>query len=76
MPFEGFISRVYMLLGSRNQNLNPILKPEAAIMVFLRMRSDKITKNAPKNAALIPNPPIIAFSSQEIRIWGQFGNRK
>ena len=51
MQFEGLISRVYMFFGTRNPNLRSILKPEVELMVFLRMRSNKITKNgenAPK----------------------------
>ncbi len=38
-----------MFFGTGNQNLRSILKPEVDLMVFLRMRSDKITKNG-KNA--------------------------
>ena len=45
----GLISRVYMFLGTGNRNLRSILKPKVDLMVFLRMRSDKITKNG-KNA--------------------------
>jgi hypothetical protein len=43
-----------MFFGTGNQNLRSILKPEVDSMVFLRMRSNKITKNGekrPKNAA-------------------------
>ncbi len=35
-----------MFFGPGNPNLRSILKPEVELMVFLRMRSDKITKNA------------------------------
>ncbi len=45
MQFEGLISRVYMFFGTRNPNMKSILKPKVELMVFLRMRSDKITKN-------------------------------
>ncbi len=48
MQFEGLISRVYMFFGTRNPNLRSILKPEVELMVFLRMRSEKITKNVKK----------------------------
>ena len=34
-----------MFFGTRNPNLWSILKPGVELMVFLRMRSDKITKN-------------------------------
>ncbi len=46
MQFEGLIFSPYMFFGTRNPNLKSILKPEVESMVFLRMRSDKITKNA------------------------------
>ncbi len=48
MQFEGLISRLYMLFGTRNPNLRPILKPEVELMVLLRMRWNKITKNCEK----------------------------
>ncbi len=48
MQFEGLISRVYMFFGTRNPILESILKPEVELMVFLRMRSNKITKNGGK----------------------------
>ena len=38
-----------MFFGTRNPNLRSILEPEVELMVFLRMRSNKITKTA-KNA--------------------------
>ncbi len=44
MQFEGIISRANMFFGSRYQNVRSILKPEVEFMVFLRMRSKKITK--------------------------------
>ena len=37
-----------MFFGTRNPNLISILKPEVDLMVFLRMRNNNITKNAPK----------------------------
>ncbi len=46
IQFEGLIPRAYMLFGTGNPNMRSILKPEVELMVFLRMRSDKITKNA------------------------------
>ncbi len=48
MKFEGLISRMYMFFGTRNPNLRFILKPEVELRVFLRMRSNKITKNGDK----------------------------
>ena len=37
-----------MFFGTGNPNLRSILKPEVDLMVLLRMRSNKITKNAEK----------------------------
>jgi len=48
MQFKRLISHVYKFFGTRNQNFRSILKPEVELMVFLRMRSNKITKNAVK----------------------------
>ena len=48
IQFEGTVSRVYMVFGTANPNLASILKPEVELMVFLRMRSNKITKNGEK----------------------------
>ena len=48
MQYVGLISRVYMFFGTRNPNLRSILKLEVELMVLLRMRSDKITKNIEK----------------------------
>jgi len=48
MPFERPISHVFNIFRHGNPNLKSILKQEVVIVVFLRMRSDKITKNAPK----------------------------
>ncbi len=45
MQFEGLIFSLYMFFGTRNPKLRSILKPEAELMVFLCMRSKKITKN-------------------------------
>ena len=45
MYFEGLISRVYMFFGTKNPNLMSTLKPDVELMMFLRMRSNKITKN-------------------------------
>ncbi len=42
--FKAQFGRVYMFFGTRNPNLTSILKPEVELMVFLRMRSNKITK--------------------------------
>ena len=49
MPFKGLVSRIYMFFDTGNPNLWSILKPEVELMVFLRMHSNKITKNY-KNA--------------------------
>ena len=69
MQFEGIISRVYMFFGTGSPNLWTIWKPEVAFMVFVRMRSDKITKNGekcPQNAVVWPNfPCIYVFRSGE-----------
>ena len=47
MQFKGLISRVYMFFGTGNPNVRSILNPEVELMVlFLRMRSNKITRNA------------------------------
>ena len=48
MQFKGLISRMYTFFGTGNPNLRSILKPEVELMVFLRMRSKKIRKNAVK----------------------------
>ena len=36
---------LYMFFGTRNPKLMSILKPEVDLLVLLRMRSNKITKN-------------------------------
>ncbi len=46
MQFEGLIPLVHMFHGPRNPNLRSILKPELELMVFLRMRSNKIKQMA------------------------------
>ena len=38
----------YMFFGTRKPNLRSILKPEVELIVFLRMRSNKMTKNGEK----------------------------
>ncbi len=48
MQFKRLISRVYKFFSTGNLNLRSILKPEVELMVFLRMRSSKITINADK----------------------------
>ena len=48
MQFKRLISRAYKFFGTRNPNLSSILKPEVELMVFLRMRSKRNTKNAVK----------------------------
>ncbi len=46
IQFEDPISRANMFFGTRNPNLRSILKPKVELVVFLRMRSNKIKKNA------------------------------
>ena len=46
MQFEGLISRIYMFFGTRIPNPGSILILEVELTVFLRMRSNKIMKNA------------------------------
>jgi hypothetical protein len=46
--FKAKAPRVYMFFGTRSPNFRSILKPEVESMVFLRMRSDKITKKREK----------------------------
>ena len=48
MQFKGLISRTYMFFGAGYPNLRSILKPEVELIVFLRMRSNKIVKNGAK----------------------------
>ena len=48
IQFEGVILHRYMLCDTGNPNLRSILKPEVELMVLLRMRSNKITKNDEK----------------------------
>ena len=48
IQFEGLISRVYMFFGTRNPILRSTLEPAVEVMVLLRMRSNKITKNGGK----------------------------
>ncbi len=44
MQFKGLISRMHMFFGTGNPNVRSNLTPEVELMVFLRMRCDKITK--------------------------------
>ena len=46
------VARVYLFFGTESPNLRYIWKPEVELIVFLRMRSDKITETA-KNALKI-----------------------
>ena len=43
MQLEIF-AHVYTLFGRKSPNLRSVLKPKIELMVFLRMRSDKVTK--------------------------------
>ena len=70
MRFEGLISRVYMFFGTRNPNLRSILEPEVELMVFLRMRTNKITKNGKntlKCSFKAQFPRVKCFSTRGIR---------
>ena len=44
--FKAQCPRIYMFFGTGIPNLSCIFKPEVELIVFLRMRSNKITKNA------------------------------
>ena len=48
IQFKGLISYAYMFFGTGNPNLRSILKPEVELIVFLRMRSNEITKKTVK----------------------------
>ena len=48
IQFAGLISRAYMFFGARKPNLMSTLIQEVELTVFLRMRSNKIMKNAEK----------------------------
>jgi len=60
-----------MFFGTGNPNLRSILKPEVELMVFLRMRSNEITKTA-KNALKMQFQGLISmricFWARETRI--------
>jgi len=74
--FKAQFPRMYMFFGTTNPNLRSILKPEVELMVFLRMRSDKITKNGENALKMQFQSPIstyvYVFSVRGIRIWGPF----
>ena len=42
---KAHVSRLYVFFSTGSPNLRSILKPEVELIVFLRMRSNKITKN-------------------------------
>ena len=48
MQFEGQLSANIVFLDTRNPNVRSTLQPEVELMVFLRMRSNKITKKMRK----------------------------
>ena len=81
MRSEGVISRVYMFLGTGNPNLRSISKPEIESMVFLRMRSNKITKNGendPKmqfEGLILPRIYVFRFEKSEFDVHFETGNR-
>ena len=55
-----------MFFGTGSPNLRSILEPEVELMVFLRMRSNKITKNG-------ENAPKTRFEGLISRIYLFFG---
>ncbi len=60
MELSGLNFRVCIVVGTGNPNMRSILKPEVELMVFLPIRSSKITKNADKaikNGPCRPNFP-------------------
>ncbi len=81
IQFLGLISRMYMFFGTGNLNLRSILKPEVELTVFLRMRSNKITKNAEKctkNPVLRPNFPrvhVFRHGESEFEVHFETGSR-
>ena len=58
-----------MFFGTRNPNLRSILEPEVELMVFLRMRNNKIAKKTANNA------PKIRFDGLISRMYMFFGTR-
>jgi hypothetical protein len=46
--FKAQFPRISMFFGTGSANLRSILKPEVELLVFLRMRSNKITKSGEK----------------------------
>ena len=50
-----------MFFGTRNPNLRSILKPKVELMVFLRMRSDKIKKNGENALEMQFQSPVFAY---------------
>ncbi len=70
-----------MFFGTGNPNLRSILQPEIELIVFLRMRSNKITKNAgkcPSSTVLAPNFPRIYVSrhgESELEVHFETGSR-
>ncbi len=81
MQFEGILSRTYKFFGTGNPNLRSILKPEVELMVFLRMHSEKITKNGdkcPQNAVSRPNFPcvyVFRYEESELEVHFETGSR-
>ncbi len=71
----------YRFFGTRNPNLRSILKPEVELMMFLRMRSNKNTKNArncPENTVLRPNFPrvsVFRHGESEFEVHFETGSR-
>ncbi len=48
IQFKSLIFRMHTFFGAGNPNMRSILKPEVELMVLLRRRSNKITKNDEK----------------------------
>ena len=72
---------MYKFFGTGNQNLRSVLKPEVELTVFLRMRSNEITKNGekfPENAVSRLNSPCIyvfRYEESELEVHFETGSR-
>ncbi len=58
--FKAKFPRMYMFFGTWSPNLRFILKPKVELMVFLRMRSEKITKNGENTLKMQFSGPVSA----------------
>ena len=82
--FKAQVPRIYMYryifrYEELELNVRSIVQPEVEVMVFQRMRSDKITKNG-ENALKMQFEGLISaciyLSKRGIRTWGPFWNQK